>query len=163
MKKMILILGTIALLGLATSVLAANIDGKWVSERSGRDGTPMKTYYEFKANGAELTGKIITERQGTPTETPISDGKIEGANVSFTVVRSFGGNEMKQLYKGKLDGDKITFTMEFEGGGFGGMRGGGAGGPGGGGGGAMGGPPGGGAGGGMGGPPPEIVATRVKE
>jgi hypothetical protein len=160
MKKMILILGAIALLGLAVPVLAADIDGKWVSEREGRDGTVSKTYYEFKASGTELTGKITTERQGTPTETPISEGKIEGENVSFTIVRNMRGNEMKQMYKGKLAGDQITFTMEREGG-FGGMRGGAPGG-----GGAMGGPPGGGAGGPGGGgprPPREIIAKRVVE
>ena len=153
MKKMILIIGAIALLGLATSVLAANIDGKWVSEREGRDGTVSKTYYEFKANGAELTGKITTERGGTPTETEISEGKIDGENVSFTVVREMRGNEMKQMYKGKLSGDQITFTVEREGG-FGGMGG------------AVGGPPSGGAGGPGGGgprPPQEIIAKRVVE
>ena len=163
MKKLLFLLSAIALLGLAMPVLAANIDGKWVSEREGRDGTVSKTYYEFKANGTELTGKITTERQGTPTETEISEGKIEGENVSFTIVRSMRGNEMKQMYKGKLAGDQITFTVEREGG-FGGMMGGGA--PGGGGGAMGGGPPGGGAGGPGGGgprPPQEIIAKRVVE
>ena len=158
MKNIILILGAIVLLGLAMPVLAADIDGKWESERQGRDGAVMKTTYEFKANGAELTGKIMSQRGGNPTETPISEGKIDGKNISFAVVRSFGGNEMKQIYKGVLEGDQITFTMEMEGG-FGGMRGGG--------------PPGGAAAGAppAGGPPAggggfrnrEIVATRVVE
>lgn len=160
MKKMILILGAIALLGLAISVLAADVNGKWESERQGRDGTVSKTYYEFTVKGTEVTGKMTSERGGTPTETPITEGKLEDNNLSFTIVRSFGGNEMKQLYKGVVEGDKITFTVEMEGG-FGGMRGGGA--PGGA---AAGGPPPSGGGGarGGGGPrgPREIIATRVK-
>ena len=158
MKKIILVLGAVFLLGLCASVLAAGIDGKWESERPGRDGQPMKTTYEFQSNGSELTGKIISSRG----ETPISEGKIDGDNVSFVVVRSFGGNEMKQIYKGKVAGDELTLTMEFEGGfpggGMGGPPGGGAGGPGGG----MGGPPGGGQGGGGPRGPGEIVAKRVK-
>ena len=111
----------------------------------------MKTTYEFQSNGSELTGKIISSRG----ETPITDGKVDGDNVSFTVVRSFGGNEMKMLYKGKVAGDELTLTMEFEGG----FPGGGMGGPPGGG---MGGPPGGGQGGGGPRGPGEIVAKRVK-
>jgi hypothetical protein len=163
MKKMILILGAIALLGLAISVLAADVNGKWESERQGRDGTVSKTYYEFTVKGTEVTGKMTSERGGTPTETPITEGKLEGNNLSFTIVRSFGGNEMKQLYKGVVEGDKITFTVEMEGG-FGGMMGGrgGGGAPGGA---AAGAPPTGGGGPpGGGGPrgPREIIATRVK-
>jgi hypothetical protein len=150
MRKIILVLGAIFLLGLCASVLAAGIDGTWESEQPGRDGQVRKTTYEFQSKGSELTGKIITSRG----ENPISEGKIEGDNVSFTVVRSFGGNEMKQLYKGKIAGDEITFTMEMDFGGMGGPPGGG-----------MGGPTGGGQGGqGGGGPrgPREIVAKRVK-
>jgi len=156
MKKIIVILGAIVLLGLCASVFAAGVDGTWQSEQAGRDGQPRITTYEFHSNGSELTGKIISQRGGNPSETPISEGKIEGDNISFTVVRSFGGNEMKQLYKGKIAGDEITFTVEMDFGG-GGPPGGG-----------MGGPPGGGAGGpggGMGGGPPgprEIIAKRVK-
>jgi hypothetical protein len=176
MKNRILLLGVIVLLGLCIPVLAANVDGKWQSERAGRQGgAPTITTYEFKANGAELTGKLIsTGRDGTPTETPITEGKIAGDTITFTVVRSMGGNEMKQKYTGKVAGDEITFTMEMEGGMGGGMGappGGGAGGPGGGAGGpggGMGAPPaggaggpGGGMGGGMGGPR-EIIAKRVK-
>jgi hypothetical protein len=166
MKNRILLLGVIVLLGLCIPVLAANVDGKWQSERAGRQGgAPTITTYEFKANGAELTGKLIsTGRDGTPTETPITEGKIAGDTITFTVVRSMGGNEMKQKYTGKVAGDEITFTMEMEGGmmggGMGAPPGGGAGGPGGG----MGAPPAGGAGGpggGMGGPR-EIIAKRVK-
>ncbi|MBN2242216.1 MAG: hypothetical protein JW793_05960 [Acidobacteria bacterium] len=154
MKKNISALGAIALLALCASVFAAGVDGKWESERPGRDGQPMITTFEFQSKGSELTGKIITARG----ETPISEGKIDGNNISFAVVRSFGGNEMKQIYKGKVAGDEITFTMEFEGGlpggGMGAPPGGGAGAPGGG----MGAPPGGGGRGG----PGEIIAKRVK-
>jgi hypothetical protein len=165
MKKIILILGAIALLGLCTSVYAADVDGKWESESQGRGGQgTSKTIYEFKATGAELTGKITNDRGGTPMETPISEGKIEGDTISFAVEREGrgGGGTFKIMYTGKVAGDKITFTRTFEG--FGGMRGGGDRGGGGGapGGAAAGGPPGGGAGGGFG-PPPEIIATRVKE
>jgi hypothetical protein len=144
MKKTILLLGAIFLLGLCASVFAADVDGKWESEQAGRDGQVMKTTYVFQSNGSELTGKIISQRGDTPTETPISEGKIDGNNISFVIVRAGrDGGEFKMTYKGVVSGDEITFTREFD---FG----------------SMGGPPGGGrGGGGMGGPPP-IVAKRVE-
>lgn len=164
MKKIICLLGSIVLLGLCLPVMAADgVAGKWESEREGRQGQgTMKTTYEFQVSGTALTGKILSNRGGNPTETPISEGKIAGDTITFTVVRSFGDNEMKQKYTGKVAGDQITFTMEMEGG-FGGM-----GGPPGGG--AMGGPPTGGPPAGGAGPPGggaprgprDIIAKRVK-
>ena len=159
MKKTILISGVIVLLGLCLPAAAADVDGTWESEQPGRQGQgTVKTTYEFQSNGSELTGKIISQRGDTPTESPISEGKIDGDNISFTVVRAGrgGGGEIKITYKGQVSGDEITFTREFDFGSMGGPPGG------------MGGPPGGGPGGGMGGPPggggapPPIVAKRVK-
>jgi hypothetical protein len=47
---------------------------------------------------------------------PISDGKVNGNKISFNVVMSMGGNEMKMVYKGTVDGEQIKFTREREGG-----------------------------------------------
>jgi hypothetical protein len=151
MKIRILLVGAVAFLGLLASAWAADVAGKWKSESQGRQGT-METTYDFKVDGTTLTGTITTGRG----ESEISEGKINGDEISFAVVRKFGENEMKILYKGKVSGDEITFTREFQGGMMGGPGGGG---PGGGGPGAGGGP---GGGGGFGGPPPEIIAKRVK-
>ena len=46
---------------------------------------------------------------------PISDGKIDGDDISFTQVMEFNGNQMKLLYKGKVSGDEIKFTRQREG------------------------------------------------
>ncbi|MEJ2111021.1 MAG: hypothetical protein P8Z37_14150 [Acidobacteriota bacterium] len=160
MKKCIVWMSVLCLLGIYTVAIAADIDGKWESERPGRQGgAPSVTTYTFKADGSKLTGTISGGRGG---DVEITDGKIEGNEFSFTVVRSFNGNEMKQNYKGTISGDELTMTMEMEGGFGGGAPGGGPGG-------GMGAPPGGGAGGPGGAPgggrgpgPRNIVAKRVK-
>lgn len=161
MRNKMLLVGAIMLLALVASAFAADVTGKWVSESQGRQGQgPTQTTYTFKVEGATLTG-TVSGRQG---DTEISDGKVNGDEISFTVVRKMGEMEMKMLYKGKVAGDEIKFTMEMEGG-MGGP-GGGMGGPGGG----MGAPPAGAGGqGGPGGPgggaprgPREIIAKRVK-
>ena len=53
---------------------------------------------------------------GQQGDTAISEGKIEGDDLSFTVVRNMNGNEIKLLYKGKVAGDEIKFTRTRVGG-----------------------------------------------
>ena len=152
MKVKILLISAVVLLALSAAY-AADVTGKWVAESQGRNG-PTQTTFTFKADGAKLTGTVTSPGMmgGEPTETPITDGKIDGDNISFVVVRNFGGNEMKITYKGKVSGDEIRMTREFPAppaGMGGGPGGGGAGG-------------GGGMGGGRGPGGGEIVAKRVK-
>jgi len=96
----------------ASMAFAAPIDGKWVGEIPGMDGNPMKLNYTFKADGAALTGST-TGPDGK--ELVIKDGKIDGDKLSFTVTVDFGGQEMKMEYKGVLAGDDLTLTMDMMG------------------------------------------------
>lgn len=157
MRNKVILVGALMVWALAATAVAADISGKWVAEREGMQG-PVQTTFTFKAEGTKLTGTV----SGRMGDTEISEGKINGDEISFVVVRKFGENEMKSLYKGKVAGDEIKLTMEMQG-----MPGG-MGGPGGGPGGGMGAPPAGAGGpggpGGMGGPrgPMEMIAKRVK-
>jgi hypothetical protein len=103
-----------ALVGLIATVLvwAADVTGKWTAEVQGRGGNTMTVTMNLKADGNTLTGTV----SGRNGDTDISDGKIDGNNLSFTVVREFNGNQFKQNYKGTLDGDTIHFTVTMEGG-----------------------------------------------
>ena len=143
---------------MAAAAWAADISGKWVTEMPGMGGgDPMKINFNFKVTGTTFTGTSGPEGMGM--ESPISEGKINGDDISFIVKVDMMGNEMKMKYKGKVSGDEIKLTMEMEGG-MPGMGGPGGGGPGGGGPG-MGGPGGGGPGGPGGGMPP-MVLKRAK-
>jgi hypothetical protein len=97
----------------AFAAAAADVTGKWSAETPGRDGNKMTNTFDLKASGSDLTGTITTARG----EMPISDGKVDGDNISFSIVMNMGGNEMKMVYKGKVEGDQIKFTREREGGG----------------------------------------------
>jgi hypothetical protein len=99
-------------LGLATT-LAADVTGKWVSEMQGKGGEPMQIVYNFKAEGSNLTGTISSPMGG---ENPISEGKIDGDNISFVMKMEMMGNEMTMKYKGKIVGEEIKLTLEMEGG-----------------------------------------------
>jgi|HubBroStandDraft_1064217.scaffolds.fasta_scaffold291039_2 hypothetical protein len=94
------------------TMMAADATGKWTAEMPGRDGNPQTMTFNLKADGNNLTGSV----SGRRGETPISEGKVDGANVTFDVVREFNGNKMTQHYVGTLDGDTIHFSIKMEGG-----------------------------------------------
>jgi hypothetical protein len=102
----------LGLILVASTVFAAPIDGKWAGEIAGMDGNPMKLSYAFKADGATLTG-TTTGPDGK--ELAIKDGKIDGDKLSFTVTIDFGGQEMKMEYKGVLSGDTLKLTLDMMG------------------------------------------------
>ena len=159
MKNVNLWVAAVLLILLAGFAGAADVTGKWVAQMQGRQGT-TETVFNFTVDGTKLSG-TMSNPMG---ENAITDGKINGDEISFVVVRSFGGNEVKTVWKGKVSGDEIKFTREMQGGPGGPGAGPGAG-PGGGPGAGPGGGPGAGPGAGPGpggGPPQEIIAKRAK-
>src|SRR5262245_35423017 len=111
MKKRIAFLSVCFVFAALSLVWAADVNGKWVAQVPGRDGTPRETTFTFKVEDGKLTGSV-SGRQG---DTPISDGKIEGDNISFSRSLSAGGNNIKINYKGKVSGDEIKFSVTREG------------------------------------------------
>jgi len=95
-------------LTLAVVALAADVSGKWSFETEGRGGTTVNTL-TLKASGGSLTGTISGGRGG---EVNISDGKIDGDSISFTVTREFRGNSFTTKYSGKVSGDDLKLTLE---------------------------------------------------
>jgi hypothetical protein len=102
----------VLVLVLASAAWAADVTGKWVAQVPGRDGETRETVFNLKADGGQLTGSVTSQRG----ELQISDGKVNGDEISFATVLEFNGNQMKFLYKGKVAGDEIKFTRQREGG-----------------------------------------------
>jgi hypothetical protein len=102
-----------ALLGVFALVAsAADVTGKWTAEVPGRGGNATTNTFTFKVDGAKLTGSMDGGRGGA---VEITEGKVDGDNISFLVVRSFGDNTFKITYKGKVSGSEIKFTRTIEG------------------------------------------------
>ena len=108
----------IALVLLAVSAFAADVDGKWTGTISTPNGDFPQTF-TFKAEGAKLTGSL----EFMPgMAIPITDGKVDGNNISFTVNLDFGmqfvltytgvvsGNELK--VKGEAAGMPFEFVLK---------------------------------------------------
>ena len=97
---------------LAIAAFAADVTGKWTAEVPGRGGNTQTQTFNLKADGSTLTGTV----SGRMGDTEISDGKIDGDTITFSVVREFQGNKIKINYTGKVSGDAINFKMQREGG-----------------------------------------------
>ncbi len=106
--KYLAFVGTI-LLG-ACFAFGAAVDGEWTATIPGMEGAEGMTIgYTFKAEGTTLTG---THKQPDGNKVPITNGKIDGNNISFTVKVNFGGQEMTIPHKGVVSGDQIKMTYE---------------------------------------------------
>jgi hypothetical protein len=104
------LLALAALLCFSFVATAADVSGKWTADVPGRNGAQTTTF-TFKASGAKLEGTVTTQRG----DNPISEGKVDGDNISFVQALSFNGNDIKITYKGVVKGDTIEFTREIEG------------------------------------------------
>jgi hypothetical protein len=103
-KEMKLALTALALF-LAASASAADVAGKWKSSAPSPDGQTMELMFTFKVEGAVLTGSVA----GPMGEMPISEGKLEGDAISFTV--DAGG--FKVMHKGTVTGDTMKLKVDM--------------------------------------------------
>jgi hypothetical protein len=105
-----LLLTLMALFALSSS--AADISGNWKGTAEGPNGAIERTF-TFKQDGAKLTGETNSQYTG---KSEITDGKVEGDAISFSITAKIQDNEMKLTYKGKITGDTIKLSSEFGGG-----------------------------------------------
>jgi hypothetical protein len=106
MRKFLLAVTFLAMGSMAA--MAADLNGKWSATVDGMRG-PQAISFNFKVDGATLTGTITTPRG----DTDISNGKIDGDTISFDQVVNFNGNSFTISYKGTVAGDTIKFSRSF--------------------------------------------------
>ena len=86
MSRRIFLACAVLMTVLAGAALAADITGNWTGSSD-----QFSLTFAFKQDGEKLTGNVIGP-QGDPL--PISDGKVQGDKVSFTVKVDMGGGPM---------------------------------------------------------------------
>lgn len=111
MNRKTMFLSAALVLMLATLVMAADVTGKWTAQVPGRGGQTTETTFNFKVEGDKLTGTMSSQMG----EAAISEGKVSGDDISFSVTREVQGNSFKIIYKGKVAGEEIKFTRTIEG------------------------------------------------
>ena len=115
-----IVMGAVLLTGILTQAQAQDkkVDpsGTYMWTQPGRNGGPDRTNtLVLKVEGDKLTGTVTSPGRGgaAPTPTAITDGKLTGADVSFSVVRSFNGNSMTNKYAGKVADGSIKGKVEM--------------------------------------------------
>ncbi|HWZ29886.1 MAG TPA: hypothetical protein VNX18_01040 [Bryobacteraceae bacterium] len=81
-NRLVLLFAMFALVSMVA--LGADVSGKWMSEATGKGGPQTFT---LKQSGSSLTGSVEGGRGGA---VDISNGKVDGDNVSFEVTRDMG-------------------------------------------------------------------------
>jgi hypothetical protein len=86
---------------------------------------PRIVTMDLRADGAKLTGTVLQPAFGgrrgggggggeappAPTPIQISNGKVDGNNVSFEVTRDMGGNSMTTKYEGAVSGSDMKLKV----------------------------------------------------
>jgi hypothetical protein len=103
------ILATLAMIVvLCAPALAADVDGKWSGTLTTPNGD-LPVSFTFKADGEKLTGSTMGF---DGSEVAITDGKVEGKNISFKITYDFGGMPFVLSYKGVVSAEEVKITGE---------------------------------------------------
>ena len=70
----------------------------------------VRTIFSFGVDGTKLVGTV----SGPQGISPISEGKIDGSEISFIIARTINGNTQKLVFRGKVRGEEIEFVSKLE-------------------------------------------------
>ena len=107
MTKKTILLSFVMVAAMATFALAADVSGTWTASFDTQVGVQKYTY-TFKVDGNKLTGKAKSELANA--ETDITEGTVNGDDISFVENLNFQDMPLRIVYKGKIAGDEIKFT-----------------------------------------------------
>jgi hypothetical protein len=102
----LLALGTLALTFLAVA-FAAGATGKWTATFNTQVGEQKYTW-DFTAEGSKLTGKFTS----TNGSGEITDGKVDGNNLSWVENLDYQGMPLRIEYKATLSGDELKISRK---------------------------------------------------
>ena len=105
---------------ITVAAFAADVSptGTWKWTQQGRQGGQgVERSIKLELKDGKLTGTLAAWQMGDNTipEVAIGDGTFKGGVIAFTVTTEFNGNKRVSKYEGKLEGDKITGSIESPG------------------------------------------------
>jgi hypothetical protein len=112
---------------------AQDMNGAWTltysqAGRQGGQAREVSMDVTFQQDGSAITGTVLMAMParggpggaggggGEPQEIPISDGKIEGNEFTFSIARGMGQRTLTLIYSGTVAGDAMEGTMAMTGG-----------------------------------------------
>jgi len=104
-----IILTVLILAGLVCAY-AADVTGKWTTQFDSQVGVQKYTF-ELKADGANLAGTAISKiADAEEVRTALTEGKINGVEITFVENLKYQGMDLRIVYKGTVSGDEIKFS-----------------------------------------------------
>jgi opacity protein-like surface antigen len=103
--KRVLLAASVVLLCLVPA-LAADVSGKWTTTIKTAIGD-MNYAFDFKVEGEKLTGKAVMSMGSESSESALTEGSVNGDEISFVETLKVQGQELRCEYKGKISGDEI--------------------------------------------------------
>src|SRR5580704_19385104 len=95
----------LAALCLIPAIAANKTDAKWTATYDTQAGS-ITTTWDLKADGTKLTGKATSSFGARD----LTDGKIDGKDVSWVEVIDAGGTSIRIVCKGILNGDELKLS-----------------------------------------------------
>jgi hypothetical protein len=92
---------------MAVAAWAADVTGTWTATFETQIGSQPYTFV-FKQDGNKLTGKASNGMANSETE--ITEGAVNGDELTFVENLNFEGMPLRIVYRGKISGDKIELT-----------------------------------------------------
>jgi len=84
---------------------AADLNGTWQFEQTGRNGQKRVTTYVFKVEGKKFTGLVAANDRRD-----IVNGAIDGNTITFDTHFEFDDADRLNPFKGELNGDELKVT-----------------------------------------------------
>ena len=109
MTKYRTLFGVLMMAATAAVAFAADVTGTWTASFDTQVGAQKYTY-TFKVDGNKLTGKAKADSEAIKGESEITEGTVNGDDISFVENVDFQGMPIRIVYKGKIAGDEIKFT-----------------------------------------------------
>ena len=108
--KTLRIIGLFFAVSAATAAFAADPSGTWKWTTHTPNGE-IDTTLKLESKDGKLAGAYSNQFG----DTEISNASLQGDVIAFDVVRDVGGGKFVVKYRGKLEGDTITGTIEAPG------------------------------------------------
>lgn len=103
-------IATLVLAALAAPwVAAADVAGAWNLAYTNTEGQTRVSVLELKVAGEKLSGSIASARG----EVELDEGRVQGDRITFTVIRKGNGDEITISFEGTVDGDKMKLQMQI--------------------------------------------------
>ncbi len=95
--------------GALPAAAQGDVSGFWVLNVPTGDGNMMKTFFDFKQSGQEITGDAYIRNR----KFAITDGSLRGSKLHLEVSLSAQHPERKVTYDGTFDGTKLSLNVIY--------------------------------------------------